>query len=85
MFSLFAFAVVKDVNLWLLVVLHCCVLMFFRFAVIRASQGVSSCALPHRKQNGSGAGGGDGRGTVRCLHVFWSQTGTAAPPVAMVL
>lgn len=29
MFSLFAFAIVKDVNLcWLLVVSHCCVLMF---------------------------------------------------------
>lgn len=57
------------------------VVLGYRFTVVRASQGVSSCALPHRKQNGSGAGGGDGRGTIRCLHVFWSQTGTAAPPV----
>lgn len=82
MFSLFAFAIVKDVNLWLLVVSHCCFdVLGYRFTVVRASQGVSSCALPHRKQNGSGAGGGDGRGTIRCLHVFWSQTGTAAPPV----
>lgn len=48
-----------------------------RLAVVRASPRVSSSPLPHREQNISGAGGGDGRRTVRRLHVLWTQTGTA--------
>lgn len=61
--------------LWRHFILHvlflCC-----RTAIIWASPGVSCHSLPHREQNGLGAGGRDGCWTLWCLHVLWPQAGT---------